>query len=136
MVATGSDNLREVARLRELELAVPKGSLRLFPGGINIAQLAALIQRCKLHVGADSGAIHLAMGLGIPTVGVYRDYDGRLEWTPAASPHAQIMRPCRCLADLQEDCRLAGTGLCLAAIQPAEVLAAGIEKILGTAGAA
>ena len=136
LVATSSDSLRELGRLRELELAVPKGSLRLFPGGINIAQLAALIERCKLHVGADSGAIHLAMGLGIPTVGVYRDYDGRVEWTPAASPHALIIRPCRCLAGLQDDCRSAGTGLCLAAIKPSEVFAEGIERILGAGGMA
>ena len=44
--------------------------------GLNIGQLAALLQRCRLHIGADSGVLHLAAALGISTFTVFRKYPG------------------------------------------------------------
>ena len=120
IVATGSSAEREVDRLRQFEKLVPAGAAHIFAGGLSIPQLAAVIQRCRLHVGADSGAIHLAMALGLPTAGIYRDYPGRAEWTPAASPHAQLSRPCHCDRAIQAGCRAAGASLCLQQITPAE----------------
>lgn len=37
----------------------------------SLVELAALIQRCVLYVGNDSGPKHLAAALGVPTVGIY-----------------------------------------------------------------
>ena len=34
-------------------------------------QLGAVVERCGLYVGNDSGPMHLAAALGIPTVGIY-----------------------------------------------------------------
>lgn len=36
-----------------------------------LVQLGAVIQRCRLYVGNDSGPMHVAAALGIPTVGIY-----------------------------------------------------------------
>ncbi len=38
---------------------------------VTLIQLGAVIERCRLYVGNDSGPMHLAAALGVPTVGVY-----------------------------------------------------------------
>ena len=40
-------------------------------GGATLVQLCAVIERCRLYVGNDSGPLHLAAALGLPTVGIY-----------------------------------------------------------------
>ena len=40
-------------------------------GGATLVQLGAVIERCRLYVGNDSGPMHLAAALGLPTVGIY-----------------------------------------------------------------
>lgn len=39
--------------------------------GATLVQLGAVIERCRLYVGNDSGPLHLAAALGLPTVGIY-----------------------------------------------------------------
>jgi len=39
--------------------------------GASLIELAGVIERCSLYVGNDSGPIHLAAALGVPTVGIY-----------------------------------------------------------------
>ncbi len=58
----------------EREMAAP--ALALLPGAIDargtltIAEAAAVIERCALYVGNDSGLMHLAAATGTPTVGL------------------------------------------------------------------
>ena len=40
-------------------------------GGATLPQLCALLERCALYVGNDSGPAHLAAALGVPTVTVF-----------------------------------------------------------------
>ncbi len=56
-------------------LEVPRGwperrSVRLVCGA-SLPELAAVMERCALYVGNDSGPMHIAAALGIPTVGIY-----------------------------------------------------------------
>ena len=37
----------------------------------SLVELAAVIERCSLYVGNDSGPMHIAAALGVPTVGIY-----------------------------------------------------------------
>ena len=39
--------------------------------GATLVQLGAVIERCRLYVGNDSGPMHVAAALGLPTVGIY-----------------------------------------------------------------
>src|SRR5262249_16914967 len=61
--------------------------------GLSIARLAALLERCRLHVGADSGVLHLAVALGKPTVSLFRDSAGVKGWLPAGLEHSSIVVP-------------------------------------------
>ena len=87
-------------------------------------RLAALLRQSVLHVGADSGVTHLAMALGLPTVTAYREYDGRLEWTPTGPRHRQLLVDCACIRQPQASCVTASRAECLGRIRPEAMLEA------------
>lgn len=49
----------------------------LIPPPTSIPELAALLRRALLVVGGDTGPIHIAAALGVPTVGLYGPTSGR-----------------------------------------------------------
>ena len=46
-------------------IGVDNARLSVLPPGLPIAELAAVLRRCRLHVGGDSGVLHLAVALGM-----------------------------------------------------------------------
>jgi ADP-heptose:LPS heptosyltransferase len=115
LVATASGKPRERERLQALARGVDDGRLRCVEGP-EIAQLAAILQRCRLQIGADSGVLHLAMALGVPTLTVFRKYAGLSEWAPVGAEHRKLVAACPCIAENRNDCLLAGESRCLAEI--------------------
>jgi heptosyltransferase I len=113
LAATASAKPREQERLGALAKSVADSCLRCLQGP-DIAQLSAVLQRCRLQIGADSGVLHLAMALGVPTLTVFRQ--GREEWAPVGGSHRYIVAPCRCISENRDDCRIAGRSSCLAGI--------------------
>ncbi len=73
---------RERALLAQLLPQFPFPPDRLFAGSLDLLTLGALLQRASLHLGADSGALHLAMLAGCPMVGWFRRYAAMDEWIP------------------------------------------------------
>jgi heptosyltransferase-2 len=55
-----------------------------------LAQLAAVLARCDLLVGADSGVLHLASAVGTPTVALFGPTNHRA-WAPALPPDRLIV---------------------------------------------
>lgn len=90
MVATAGPSPREVERARQFARAADGAPLRCFEG-LSIARLAALLQRCQLHIGADSGVLHLAFALGVPTLGIFRQYADVAGWLPAGREHRHLI---------------------------------------------
>lgn len=121
VLATGSDSPREQERLRALSQAVADPRLVVPPCGLKVAELAALLHRCRAHVGADSGVLHLAMALGIPTIALFRQYAGTGEWLPHGPTHQHLIVPCDCVDLKHPPCLATAKAECLAAIQPAQV---------------
>src|SRR2546430_2581063 len=74
ILVSGSADSRERERLRSLSAGVMSGRLAVLPSALSIAELAAVLHRCRLHVGADSGVLHLAVAVGVPTVSLFRKY--------------------------------------------------------------
>jgi ADP-heptose:LPS heptosyltransferase len=128
LVATASAKPRERERLGALAKAVPDPRLRCVEGP-EIAQLAAILQRCRLQIGADSGVLHLAMALGVPTLTVFRQYGGLQEWVPVGARHCNITVPCRCIAENRTDCAAAGKSSCLADISAARVAQEALRQL-------
>jgi ADP-heptose:LPS heptosyltransferase len=122
IVATAGANSREQAKLKELTQATTGAPVQCLEG-LSVARLAAALQRCRLHVGGDSGALHLAMALGISTVTVFRRYKGLAEWIPPGAQHRNVMVDCRCIAEKKDACLMAGRSECLGSITPQQVFA-------------
>jgi heptosyltransferase-3 len=53
-------------------------------------ELGALLRRCSLWIGNDSGPKHLAVALGIPTVTVFGPTHP-VTWNPPVGPHAVVV---------------------------------------------
>jgi ADP-heptose:LPS heptosyltransferase len=128
LVATASAKPREQERLKALAKEVDDPRLRCVEGP-EIAQLAAILQRCRSQIGADSGVLHLAMALGVPTLTVFRQYTGLQEWVPAGSQHRHFMAPCRCIAENRTDCLMAGKSSCLADISAERMAEQALQQL-------
>jgi len=124
LVATCDGSPRERQRLQALAAAVSPSDLIAIPDRLPLPRLAALLRQSVLHVGADSGVTHLAMALGLPTVTAYREYDGRLEWTPTGPRHRQLLVDCACIRQPQASCVTASRAECLGRIRPEAMLEA------------
>ncbi|MFH0911122.1 MAG: glycosyltransferase family 9 protein [Planctomycetota bacterium] len=102
--------------------------------GLRLGELAALAARCDLLVTPDSGLLHLASALGIPTLSLWGSTNphATCELYPRAEaiwPRESAARPRACRApcyslrgSLAPECRAKGC-LLLRSIRPEEVLA-------------
>jgi ADP-heptose:LPS heptosyltransferase len=124
LVATAGPSHREQDRLTEFNQAIGDARLRIL-SNLSVAQLAALLARCQLHIGADSGALHLAAVLGLRTVSLFREYTGIGEWLPRGPLHRQLIAPCSCVNRRIQPCAATGHPECLAALS--------VDKVLGLA---
>ncbi len=126
LVLTGGpdevDLVGSVARLAEVD------SLNL-AGRTDLPTLAAVASRCEVFVCPDSGPMHLAAAMGVPTVGVYAlDEDFPQRWAPLA-PARRILRPAR--RSCPAGCRKAicPDFHCYRAVPPEEVVGAVAELL-------
>lgn len=87
IVLSCAPNDRECSRFEELLSNLQTPPWKVFPGSLSLIQLAALISRSKLHIGGDSGAIHVAFMTGTPTLSWFRQYAGKVEWLPDGPNH-------------------------------------------------
>jgi len=129
---TGAGSERERARQGDLVSLVQDPRLHNLPERLPVPRLAALVQEATLHVGLDSGVLHLAMALGKPTVSLFRESGGRPGWVPRGSKHRTLIKKCPCNETGQNKC-LGSRSLCLSQITTQEVaqavLAALDEKL-------
>lgn len=129
ILATGSENRRERARLDAFASALgPR--VQAF-SAISIARLAALLARSSLHVGADSGVLHLAMALRLPTISLFRNYPAMQEWLPQGPEHRSFTMDCVCVNRKDAPCLTQPLAACLKQIRP-EAVAKAVHEILPT----
>lgn len=120
---TGSGSDREKARQVAMIALVQDKRLHNFSDRLSLDRLAALLQASTLHLGLDSGVLHLAMALGRPTVSLFRDSIGFSGWAPRGEKHLTLVQKCSCHQTGQNTCP-AGQPLCLSQIKPSEVTVA------------
>jgi len=58
--------------------------------GLPLVQLAAVLERCLLFIGHDSGISHIAAAVGTPAVLLFGGTDPKI-WAPA-NPNAKILQ--------------------------------------------
>lgn len=85
-----------------------RGSDLNWVGKTSISQLAAVMEKAKLFVGNDSGLLHIAAALGVPTVSIWGPTSPG-KWGPKGPIHCQIRNVERCEGciywDYRETCR-------------------------------
>jgi ADP-heptose:LPS heptosyltransferase len=93
LAASASARPREQERLAALAKSVDNKRLTVLAAP-SLAQLAATLQGSRLHIGGDSGVLHLAMALDAPTLSMVREHAGVKEWTPVGERHRQFVAGC------------------------------------------
>jgi len=120
MVSTGARE-RERQRLSAFCDLLNDKRLKVIAETISILQLAALLTRCRLHLGPDSGVLHLAAALGIPTVSFFREQGAYKCFMPVGPIHRVISMPCHCVDHRDAPCETLGRSECFARIEPSLV---------------
>ena len=91
-------------------------------GSTSLAGTAVVIARSRLLVSGDSGVLHIAVGLGIPTVALFGAGIAK-KWGPQGAMHTVINRNLAC-----SPCTLFGTTpVCTAAVRCLDEI--GIEEV-------
>ena len=98
---------------------------RLAPPTPTLGDLAALFACCRLFVGADSGPLHLASGVGIPVVQIIGPTDP-VENAPDTRTPSRTVRVGLSCSPCRRGCAAA---TCMTMIPPAAVLAAARELL-------
>lgn len=123
VILFGTPAEAEVANAIAANLRTPPINLT---GQTAIAELSALLSRCQIFLGNDSGAMHVAAAAGLPVIAVFGPTDPH--GTAPVTPRVAIVQekpycsPCflrRCPTDHR----------CMTAVQPAAVEAAMIPWI-------
>jgi len=65
-------------------------------GHVKLADLPALLTRCTLFIGNNSGPQHIAAGLGVSTVGIHSGVVDAREWGPKGTRAVALQRAMTC----------------------------------------
>lgn len=123
MFSTGR-GAREQAVLAEIRQIIPAAPV--LPPDPNLATFLVWMKRAAVIVAGDTGPLHYAAGLGVPTVGLFGP-SSAAQWAPMGKTNLAL-QGAHCTCDgLVETCNSASH--CLATVSPEHVLAE-IKKIL------
>jgi heptosyltransferase-3 len=130
LIVSAAPSAREQTRLAQFRSFVTDKRLLPVTEGLSLTRLAAILERCSLHIGPDSGVIHLAAALGVGTVSIFRRYDDMADFVPVGPRHVYFDAPCQCMGSKNPPCAPSGEAACLAGIAP-ELVAQEIMRRLG-----
>lgn len=86
----------------------------------SLAQLMAGLAGCDLFIGADGGGMHVAVGVGLPTVGLFENSPFKLRhWAPWHVPCEQVPSPTFAIGDTDPEVIVAAALRLLARTRPA-----------------
>jgi ADP-heptose:LPS heptosyltransferase len=87
IILTCAANERERCKMSALLAALDFQPWRIFPGNLDLLEFAALVKASCLHIGGDSGGLHVAWMTDVPTVTWFRRYEGLADWRPIGASH-------------------------------------------------
>jgi ADP-heptose:LPS heptosyltransferase len=104
LVVVGSGAERETA---DQAIAAWGGGLNAC-GEFTVLQSGALLQRCSLFLGLDTGTTHLAAAVGTPFVALYADMTYRGQWNPIGAEGTIFREQVACGACHLKSCPVEG----------------------------
>jgi heptosyltransferase III len=100
-------------------------------GKLTLAESAALLARCRIYLGNDTGTMHLAAAVGVPCVAIFSARDYPESWYPWGEGHICLRADVSCEGCERTEClHLA----CLSGITEETVLGACISLLARQAG--
>jgi len=107
---------REQALLEDLRKLLP--GVPALPRLPDLPNFLAVLKRARLFVSGDTGPLHFAAGLGVPTIGLFGPSSAG-KWAPLGKPHrASQSAPCTCGPDTSV---CLSPNPCIASISPEAV---------------
>jgi len=103
--------------------------------GLPIWDTAAVLERCRLYIGNDTGTMHLAASVGVRCVAIFSARDNPGRWGPAGSGHIVLRREVPCAGCVLTDC-VEHEKICLTSIGADEVVAAAVARLQSASNAA
>jgi ADP-heptose:LPS heptosyltransferase len=91
LVISCANNEREQAKLQQLLGLLNFVPHRVFAGNLGLLELVGVLGVSRLHLGGDSGGLHVAVMAGTPTVSWFRRYAGAVEWQPDSACHQVLL---------------------------------------------
>jgi ADP-heptose:LPS heptosyltransferase len=91
IILTCAGNDREKSKMSALLALLDFRPWRVFAGNLDLLELTAIVQASCLHLGGDSGGLHVAWMTGVPTVSWFRRYDGLADWQPVGEGHRSLI---------------------------------------------
>jgi heptosyltransferase-3 len=83
-----------------------RGALHNLAGRCSPRVSAAVLKKCDVFIGHDSGPLHLAAAVGTPSVGLFGSFNKPQQWHPFGS-HVRILHPSNGLTGISVDAVLA-----------------------------
>ena len=122
LVFTTARGEREAALMTELKTLLPEAEiLPLVP---DLDLFLAVLARAKVFVSGDTGPLHFAAGLGVPTISLFGPSDPA-RWAPVGTKHTVLRGgDCTCEGNLFACARTPINQNCLFMISAEQVLAA------------
>ncbi len=95
-------------------------------GELSVRQSSALLKKCDVYIGNDTGTMHLAAAVKTPCVAIFSARDVRGKWEPLGDGHVVLRKDVKCRHCMATTC---DDKICLMLIRPEEV-AAEAERII------
>ncbi len=119
----GSKDERDLCAAVAQSITAP---VKNFAGETSLAEFIDLAAACRVYLTNDSGAMHIASALGVPTIAVFGSTDD--EATGPTGPLARVIRePVACSPCLKRECPI--DHRCMTRIPAARVAEAALELL-------
>jgi heptosyltransferase-3 len=79
-------------------------NVKNFCGQTSIIESAALLERCKIFIGNDTGTMHLASIMGVPVLAIFSARDNPGKWEPYGENNIVIRKDVDCAGCMLEVC--------------------------------
>ena len=89
-------------------------------GKTSLGELAGVLQLCRFVLGVDTAAIHMAAGVGTPTLTIYGPSDPSI-WKPLGDRHHVVAKDLPCVPCMRHDCKKGDGSRCLEDLTTDEV---------------
>ena len=89
-------------------------------GKTSLGVLSAVLKTCRLFIGGDSAGMHIAAGVGTPTITIFGP-SSSADWAPRGRNHQVVKKDYPCLPCHQKGCDGNGSSRCLEELTVDEV---------------